>query len=51
MARPDLLHLMPLTVLCQQCHVYGVCVTYKTGSGLDDWIFCTLYIHTTGDYS
>jgi hypothetical protein len=21
-------------------------VTYKTGSGLDDWIYCTLYIHT-----
>jgi hypothetical protein len=25
-------------------------VTYKTGSGLDDWIYCTLYIHTTRDY-
>jgi hypothetical protein len=25
-------------------------VTYKTGSGLDDWIYCTLYIHTARDY-
>jgi hypothetical protein len=22
-------------------------MTYKTSSGLDDWIYCTLYIHTT----
>jgi hypothetical protein len=21
------------------------------GIGLDDWIYCTLYIHTTRDYS
>jgi hypothetical protein len=28
----------------------GLCVTYKTGSGLDDWVYCTLYIHTTRDY-
>jgi hypothetical protein len=27
-----------------------VCVTYKTGFGLNDRIYCTLYIHTTGDY-
>jgi hypothetical protein len=26
----------------------GVCVTYKTGFGLDDWIYCTLYIHNSG---
>jgi hypothetical protein len=25
-------------------------VTYVRGSGLDDWIYCTLYIHTTRDY-
>jgi hypothetical protein len=25
-------------------------VTYKTGFGLDDWIYCTLCIHTTWDY-
>jgi hypothetical protein len=25
-------------------------VTYKTGFGLDDWIYCTLYIHTVRDY-
>jgi hypothetical protein len=25
-------------------------VTYKTGSGLNDWIYCTLYIHTVRDY-
>jgi hypothetical protein len=28
----------------------GVCVTYKTGFGLDDWIYCTLYIYTVRDY-
>jgi hypothetical protein len=27
----------------------GLCVTYKTGSGLDDWIYWHL-IHTTRDY-
>jgi hypothetical protein len=26
------------------------CVTYKTGFGLDDWIYYTLYIHTVRDY-
>jgi hypothetical protein len=25
-------------------------VTYKTGFGLDDWIYCTLYINTVRDY-
>jgi hypothetical protein len=25
-------------------------VTYKTDFRLDDWIYCTLYIHTTRDY-
>jgi hypothetical protein len=25
-------------------------VSYKTDSGLDDWIYCTLYIHTTRNY-
>jgi hypothetical protein len=27
-----------------------VLVTYNTGFGSDDWIYCTLYIHTTRDY-
>jgi hypothetical protein len=25
-------------------------VTYKTGFGLDDWIYCTFYIHTVWEY-
>jgi hypothetical protein len=25
-------------------------VTYKTGFGLDNWIYCTLYIHTVRNY-
>jgi hypothetical protein len=25
-------------------------VTYETGFGLYDWIYCTSYIHTTRDY-
>jgi hypothetical protein len=25
-------------------------VTYKTGFGLDDWIYCSLYIHTVRNY-
>jgi hypothetical protein len=25
-------------------------VTYKKGFGLDDWIYCTLYVHTVRDY-
>jgi hypothetical protein len=25
-------------------------VTYKTGFGLDDWIYCTLYNNTARDY-
>jgi hypothetical protein len=32
-----------IVVLC-----IGGCVTYKTGFGLDDWIYCTLYIHNPG---
>jgi hypothetical protein len=27
-----------------------VWVTYRRGFGLDDWIYCTLYVHTTHDY-
>jgi hypothetical protein len=27
-----------------------LCVTYKMGSGLDDLIYCTLYIHATRKY-
>jgi hypothetical protein len=30
--------------------IASFCVTYKTGFRLDDWIYCTLYIHTTRDY-
>jgi hypothetical protein len=30
--------------------VGGLRVTHETGSGFDDWIYCTLYIHTTRDY-
>jgi hypothetical protein len=30
------------------CKVFRV--SYKTGLGWDDWIYCTLYIHTTRDY-
>jgi hypothetical protein len=26
------------------------CVTYRTGFGLDDWIYCNLYIHTVQEY-
>jgi hypothetical protein len=29
------------------CILSRVGVTYKTGSGLDDWIYCTLYIHNS----
>jgi hypothetical protein len=25
-------------------------VTYRWGFGLDDWIYCTLHIHTTRNY-
>jgi hypothetical protein len=31
------------------CHVLGLCVTYKTGFGLDNWIHWHL-IHSTRDY-
>jgi hypothetical protein len=31
------------------CHALG-CVNYKKGFGLDDWIYCALYIHTVRDY-
>jgi hypothetical protein len=24
---------------------WEMCVTYKTGFGLDDWIYCSLHIH------
>jgi hypothetical protein len=40
--------------LCVCIYVYillsRVWVTYRRGFGLDDWIYCTLYIHTTRDY-
>jgi hypothetical protein len=32
------------TIMCSGC------VTYKTSFGLNDWIYCTLYIDTTRDY-
>jgi hypothetical protein len=31
-------------------HMQGVWLIYKTGYEFDDWIYCTLYIHTTWDY-
>jgi hypothetical protein len=31
------------------CYVLGLCVTYKSGFGLDDWIYWHLF-HTTRDY-
>jgi hypothetical protein len=31
------------TVTCRK-----LLVTYTTGFGLDDWIYCTLYIHNSG---
>jgi hypothetical protein len=34
----------------KHCHVYGVCLTYKTDFGLDDWIYWHL-IRTTWDYT
>jgi hypothetical protein len=39
--------------LPQYCHDLRGCVTYERGSGLDDWIYCTLYtvLGTTGSYS
>jgi hypothetical protein len=30
------------------CILSRVGVTYRTGSGLDDWIYCSLYIHNSG---
>jgi hypothetical protein len=27
-----------------------MCVNYKMSFGLDDWIYCTLYMHTVRDY-
>jgi hypothetical protein len=29
-------------------HVWGESVNYKTGFRLDDWIYCTLYVHISG---
>jgi hypothetical protein len=31
-----------ITVTCR-----GLRVTYKTGFGLDDWVYCALYIHNS----
>jgi hypothetical protein len=31
--------------------IYGCCVTCKTGLGLDDRIYCTVYDHTLGSTS
>jgi hypothetical protein len=36
--------------LCVLSSAGVLSVAYKTGFGLDDWIYCTLYIHTTRDY-
>jgi hypothetical protein len=32
------------TVTCWAC----CCVAYKKGFGLDDWIYCTLYLYNSG---
>jgi hypothetical protein len=37
-------------LLTTAVHLSRVGVTYKAGLGLDDWIYCTLYIHTVRDY-
>jgi hypothetical protein len=29
---------------------WGLCVTYKTGFGLDNWIYCALHIHKVRKY-
>jgi hypothetical protein len=29
-------------------NIVTILVTYKMGFGLDDWIYCTLYIHNSG---
>jgi uncharacterized membrane protein required for colicin V production len=42
-----------LTTRQAELHYYdvqGICMAYTTGSGLDNWVYCTLYIHTTRDY-
>jgi hypothetical protein len=31
-------------------HIVRCRVNYKTGFGLYDWLYCTLYIHTTRDH-
>jgi hypothetical protein len=37
-----------VTGLFQYCHVFGgLCVTYKTRFGLDDWMYCILHIHNS----
>jgi hypothetical protein len=36
---PILTAVSRLTERVQYCHVSGVCVTNKTGFGLDDWIY------------
>jgi hypothetical protein len=33
-------------ILVGRCR--GIGMTYKTGFGLDDWIYCNLYIHKSG---
>jgi hypothetical protein len=37
-----------LTNVLSLSRVGGLCLTYKTGSGFEDWIYCTLYIHNSG---
>jgi hypothetical protein len=40
----------PLTCIVSTSIWSHVGVIYKAVSGLDDWIYCTLHIHTIQDY-
>jgi hypothetical protein len=45
--KPRPLSLIYLNILSR---LGGLHVTHKTGFGLNDWIYCTLYIHTSRHY-
>jgi hypothetical protein len=38
----------PIQGIDAYLYYFRVQFTYKTGFGLDDWIYCTLYIHNSG---
>jgi hypothetical protein len=47
----DLIHFYFIVPEVQKKNTLSrVRVAYKMGFGLDGWIYCTLYIHTTRDY-